>query len=116
MTYNKPLMDKILDQITQHPETHNQGSFANRDACGTTYCVAGWACVLSGVELGFQTFETYEYADSTVDGESIVDKAEQLLGISPTESYRLFIGAQTMRGIKSAVKRIEAAHVADTLV
>ena len=48
----KELAQKILDQITEHPETHNQSSWV--DTCGTTYCVAGWAvafnCQRGGAE------------------------------------------------------------------
>ena len=36
---------KIDAQITNHPESHDQGDFEDdldRDGCGTTRCVAGW--------------------------------------------------------------------------
>lgn len=35
---------KVLDQITQHPETWDQYTWH----CGTTHCFAGWAQILSG--------------------------------------------------------------------
>ncbi len=39
--FNRELFQKIHDQITGHPETHNQDSWES--LCGTTRCVAGWA-------------------------------------------------------------------------
>lgn len=43
-TINRDLFRKIHEQITNHPESHDQGSFEGVDyTCGTTRCVAGWA-------------------------------------------------------------------------
>jgi hypothetical protein len=47
-TLNLPLAEAVLEQITTHPETHDQGNFGvRRPDCGTTYCIAGWAIALS---------------------------------------------------------------------
>jgi hypothetical protein len=47
MSINTELFQKIYDQISQHPETHDQGDFESRPpGCGTTRCVAGWAIAL----------------------------------------------------------------------
>lgn len=44
----RELAQKILDQITAHPETHAQDSWRSENgACGTMYCIAGWAVVLN---------------------------------------------------------------------
>ncbi|MFF8831322.1 hypothetical protein [Streptomyces sp. NPDC015131] len=41
---NRELFQKIHDQITMHPQTHDQGGWdSGPDICGTTRCVAGWA-------------------------------------------------------------------------
>lgn len=46
---NQELFQKVLDQITIHPETHDQSGWQNTVegddgyVCGTTRCVAGWA-------------------------------------------------------------------------
>ena len=40
------LPEKILHQITTHPETWNQEDWHN--ACGTKHCIAGWTIALSG--------------------------------------------------------------------
>lgn len=48
MITGKELAQRILDQITAHPETHNQDTWSNENgACGTTYCIAGWAVALN---------------------------------------------------------------------
>ena len=36
----------VLDQITTFPETHVQQNWQTETACGTTYCVAGWAATV----------------------------------------------------------------------
>ncbi len=48
---NLPLALKVWDQITQHPETHDQEHFylspcTSREAC----CIVGWARELSSAE------------------------------------------------------------------
>ena len=41
----------VLDQITTFPETWNQAHWEWENACGTTYCVAGWAATVHGQEF-----------------------------------------------------------------
>lgn len=59
---NVELLDRIEQQITEHPETWDQGMWfvlptANMRTsvidppCGTTLCIAGWAVTLSGYKL-----------------------------------------------------------------
>jgi hypothetical protein len=46
-TFNVELAEKVLDQITKHPETHDQRYYTGYDVdCGTSACVAGWAVLL----------------------------------------------------------------------
>lgn len=50
MITGKELAQKILDQITAHPETHNQDTWVDGfNSCGTTYCIAGWAVALNAL-------------------------------------------------------------------
>jgi len=46
---NTDLFRKIHDQITTHPESHDQGDWES--PCGTTRCVAGWALHLTEPHL-----------------------------------------------------------------
>lgn len=47
MAINEPVFiarrQQVLEQITVHPETHDQGSWEYPVDCGTSRCVAGWA-------------------------------------------------------------------------
>lgn len=45
---NTAMFRRIHDQITAHPETHDQGVFESR--CGTTRCIAGWAIHFAAVD------------------------------------------------------------------
>ena len=44
------LAARVLQQIQEHPETHDQGTW--HSPCGTKHCAAGWACVLAGYHGG----------------------------------------------------------------
>ena len=48
---NKENFQKVLDQITAHPETWDQTDWH----CGTTHCFAGWAQLLSGQPENVET-------------------------------------------------------------
>lgn len=50
--FNVELGTKIYNFITAHPERHYQKDWveSSDDECGTTACVAGWACVM-GMDL-----------------------------------------------------------------
>lgn len=49
---NKPLLQRTLEHIKKDPDSYYQGQwreFNTKSSCGTTMCVAGWACELDGV-------------------------------------------------------------------
>lgn len=50
----RELAEKVLEQVTEHPETHFQATWMSgsdqpftKGGCGTTACLAGWAVVLN---------------------------------------------------------------------
>lgn len=45
---NEDLLRRVLEHVTAHPDEHNQAHWAVRSDCGTAYCVAGHAVVMSG--------------------------------------------------------------------
>jgi len=56
MAVNTELAKQIFIQISLHPETHDQNivtegvaALPNGNLCGTTACVAGWACAYAGL-------------------------------------------------------------------
>jgi hypothetical protein len=100
--YNVDLMLAVREQITSHPETHDQTMWGRKTECGTTYCIAGWAAVLSGAEplWDIDIDDTEEAATALHAGRgdkpyqrSIRTIAEEALGISYQEAGRLFPGA-----------------------
>lgn len=53
-TINVPLLRKVLEHITAHPEEWDQEVWAKKtteNSCGTACCVAGWTAVFSGHSL-----------------------------------------------------------------
>lgn len=45
---NTELARKVRDQILLEPDSHRQDVWAEETDCGTTACVAGWACIIAG--------------------------------------------------------------------
>lgn len=81
MTINTELFQKVYDQITKHPETHDQSIFEG--GCGTTRCVAGWAVV---IHHGIDSIYQLHYRG----GSFIAREAAELLGLSEEEADHLF--------------------------
>lgn len=55
--YNIPLLRKTLEHIEAHPNEWSQRVWGQRIVgCGTTYCFAGTAAVLSGYEPAWEKF------------------------------------------------------------
>lgn len=97
MTLNVPLLTKVLDHITAHPEEHDQRSWAIRkDGCGTACCVAGWAVVMSGHEFAWWEWSDGDVADETVDHELIGHVAQRELGLTYEQARLMFRGDNTL--------------------
>ena len=94
MAYNLDLMRAVREQITKHPETHDQTSWGERTKCGTTHCIAGWACALNGDTIQWEPDESVGESASSVttkDGQlPIDDRARELLGLDDFEASDLF--------------------------
>jgi hypothetical protein len=116
MTVNAPLMWKVLEHIEAHPEEWDQGFWGvqwgvQRD-CTTTYCFAGWACVIGGNDQqqphllndGVRT----HLIDETVGGSEIADEAIELLGIDTDAATVLFDNHNTLDDLRELVERYTA--------
>lgn len=82
---NEALFDKIAAQIEETPDRYNQGAYSSETVCGTAHCVAGWACVLSGIapiSMGAMTWF----------------KATCLLGLKMMDDETEIFGANWMEG------------------
>ncbi len=77
MALNLPLALKVWDQITQHPETHDQRGFFH-DGVG---CIAGWGWHMSNGKMGQlaptdNVLERYRYHDIVMDMSNESAKAQ----------------------------------------
>jgi hypothetical protein len=94
---NQPLFQKILDQITMHPETHNQDFWENASSdCGTTRCIAGWA-------LHFHNPQQHVWLtvkDLMCSPYHIDEAAQSLLGLTEEESIELFHDADDEQAVE----------------
>jgi hypothetical protein len=100
---NLERLNKIIEQITLHPETWKQKVW--HTDCGTAHCIAGWAEVFSlGLNLGLTTDTKY---NSNVTAKSIVNIAIEYLEIDDVFSksqqvlitYPLFSGNNSLNDI-----------------
>lgn len=107
MTINTELFQKIYDQISQHPETHDQATFEYRDiSCGTTRCVAGWAVAIAhGIESIYTGAARYGGRE-TVHGylSSTANEAAALLGLDDAQACHLFY-------MTTDAQAVEACHL-----
>ncbi len=114
MITGKALAEKILKQITEHPETHFQGTWN----CGTTRCIAGWAVEFNrkGTEATHQTRErvTQELKEAGVhhpfgDGSPEDDEYHYSEGWEETAAALLGFDWDAMRDVFYAVQESDAA-------
>jgi len=114
---NVDLMLAVRDQVTMHPETHDQFMWARKTECGTTYCIAGWAAVLSGQQLLWEradkgAYEEAFWIQATPSAEPAARRfisgfARDALGLTPYEAAKLFA---------SDLSEDEALAVLDALI
>lgn len=92
---NVPLLRKTLEHITEHRQEWYQGAWAIRTECGTAYCLAGHAVVLSGHEIRVPEGE-YQLGYATASGEYVSEVAMEELGLTEWEAERLFAEHNTL--------------------
>lgn len=93
---NTDLLLAVREQITSHPESHDQGTWGRKSECGTTHCVAGWAAVLSGMNIWWTDDGKGDLAamvlieDETGWAASIPGYAKKALGLTSLQASYLF--------------------------
>jgi hypothetical protein len=113
---NVELLKKVRDKITSDPEHWNQNFWGILDgevvertrkpladrtpefeiSCGTTACIAGWACILSGEPMEWRTAAPDYFqprllsATETVHGRDVSVRAAELLGLDEIDAGDLF--------------------------
>lgn len=124
---NVPLLRKVLEHITEHPDEHDQRKWAIRGGrgqdCGTAMCVAGHAVAMTGHEIAWPTWNdngngynssvARHTRDRGSDGwpRSIEDVAREELGLSQTESEWLFMGSNTLRVLWCVANRFSDGEI-----
>jgi hypothetical protein len=103
---NLELLRKVLRHIDAHPEEYDQGNFAVRTECGTAYCIAGHACVMSGFR--FKWHKNMEQSASLACGVGADPKATELLGLTDGEAEYLFDPENDREGIEDLAMEIAA--------
>lgn len=91
----RKLAAQILEHITAHPEQHDQLSFGEKNDCGTTACIAGWAALLTDnafFRKKFEDDESYGWRlvvkpDAEYSFESL---GANLLGMEYDDAWELF--------------------------
>jgi hypothetical protein len=110
-TPNAALAYQVLDHLDAHPEQWNQRDWAIQRPCGTAFCFAGWAAVLSGREiLWWNADRVVIHGDYVVDARDeegrqwIGDAAREALGID--DSGNLFASSNTREDLGRLVAEI----------
>lgn len=113
MAVNVELLQKTLAHIEAHPKLWDQTWWrTERVGCGTAYCFAGWAAMLSGaafVRLEDRTLSN-EFVIPAGGGDSIWIQtyAGQALGISSDKAMDLFNGDNTLADLRRIVGELVA--------
>lgn len=89
MTINTDMFQKIYDQISQHPETHDQMSFEKSSYCGTTRCVAGWAIYFAYNNASIYDVDRLNYRNKP-GLSSTSSIAADILGLTSDQAHDLF--------------------------
>lgn len=100
---NQPLLRETMDTILAKPEAHNQEFYARRTECGTAYCFAGTALVLSGEDFAFSSNHYGEVSWDLASGKPLFITACMILGIRPDDAMTLFHGDNTVEDLKHMV-------------
>lgn len=115
---NVPLLRKVLEHITAHPEEHNQFTWAlQRPGCGTAFCVAGHAVVMSGRDVAWEPPLRWGgawMAHETTDGRPIMEVAQELLGLGDCAAFRLFRGKNSLEDIWCIAEEITGGEIKAT--
>lgn len=120
---NTELLNRTLNYIEAHLDEWDQEYWARRTSCGTSYCFAGTAVVLSGLPLAWHDageddygVDADELAHNVIDegevGDSIATTARNLLELTADQADRLFYPGNNLAKLHSLVAEFTAAEPA----
>lgn len=110
---NAEFMREVMDWMDAHPQESDQGNYGRTDGtpCGTTFCIAGRACLLAGWEpIWVQEGERRVFGEppsvmvdvrNPADGTDRMayDLAAELFGLTNLEADRLFIRTASVKNL-----------------
>lgn len=97
---NRELFYQIADLIEKHPEQYDQQTWGSETECGTAHCIAGHACLLSGLKPLIRINDSADYsrffpaganqAEKPFEWQNVDHLAKKLLGLEREEAWILF--------------------------
>lgn len=103
-TVNSDLLRRTIEHVEAHPDEWDQAHWAGDGAdCGTTCCLAGWACRLSGLRIDWDRQDGNGQAWWLTDGRLISTTAQQLLGLTDTQAMELFYEGNDLDDLRRLV-------------
>lgn len=122
MSVNIPLLRKVMEHITTHPEEYDQREYAVRSDCGTSHCIAGWALALSGREFTYRRLQSWDHRTAADFGWAAQvgilgdcsehDEAAKALGLEDDDAAEMFHEDQTLSGVWECVERVTDGEIA----
>jgi hypothetical protein len=113
---NTELLRRTLAHIEAHPFQWDQDSWAIRTECGTSYCFAGTALMLSEIEPDWREADRDEATGdlytrwANVGGKTrlISDVAQEALELSDSDAARLFDPYNDLEALRHIVAQLTA--------
>lgn len=132
MAINIELAEQVLDAVAREPERHDQTTWRNRYACGTTMCIGGWAVLKAGGKFVSDDPDNDYFAevvpepgddlavineDDGVRWVDVEDRARRVLNLDIETAHSLFYGfgddnagaLTCLRELVEIAKSVEAA-------
>ncbi|MFE7797036.1 hypothetical protein [Nocardia sp. NPDC057440] len=107
---NWPLLVSAIEQIINHPETWNQGTWGKKNECGTAYCVAGWVLKLSENVIDKFVWDDYYFGSELdlviINGAKMEPEnaASKLLGLgSWADEWSLYSPGNSLQRVLNVV-------------
>lgn len=100
------LAEKIHDQIDRHPESHEQAHWGEKNECGTSACICGWAALMNGdahYEPLFLGVDILVLNDDA--GDDWINYGAKVLGLNELDADKLFMETSNTQA-KEALKYI----------
>ena len=110
---NIELAEKVLKQVKENPEQHDQHNWITKSDCGTRACLAGWTVHIAGLRPGTWIEGPVWSAWSTVSVGGVernIDRvAAELLGMDEESADRIFYTLSNEHSIELFTEAIEEA-------